>query len=95
MRKIRFLLMGRAAVVPYLSVPSGRRGAEAGRPGEGAGVPLLPGSGEAGGGESQEGGLHREREESDQQEARARQPHRQSAGCPLNCDTLTGTLAVT
>lgn len=62
----------------------GRGGTKAGRPGEGHGVPLVPGGGAARGGQGQEGGLHREREESDRQETRTHQPHRQSTGCSLS-----------
>ena len=62
----------------------GGRGAEAGRQGEGDGVPLVPGSGAPGGGQSEEGGLHREREDARHQEAGAGELHRQPAGRPLS-----------
>lgn len=67
----------------FVLLTTGGRGAEAGRAGQGAGVPLQPGGGAPGGGQSEEGGLRGERQDADQQEARAGRPHRQSAGRPL------------
>lgn len=66
-----------------LFVPAGGRGAEAGRPGEGPGVPLVPGGGAPGGGQGEEGGLHWERERPGQQATRPGVPHRQPPGRPV------------
>lgn len=70
---------------------TGGGGAEAGRPGQGAGVPLQPGGGATGGGQSEEGGLRGERQDADRQEARAGRPHRQSAGRPLKLPAAAAT----